>query len=74
MRFHNHVIPIAHVILFFKAIVVIELITPIVKGHLDYKDPDCDAQNLLKLLKGQVFHWPKALMSRDIPPDFQADL
>jgi hypothetical protein len=43
MRFHNHVIPIAHVILFFKAIVAIELTTLIARGHLDYKDPDCDA-------------------------------
>jgi len=74
MRFHNHVIPTAHVILFFEAIVVIELITLIARGHLDYKDPDCDAQNLSKLPKGQVFHWPKALVSRDIPLDFQADL
>jgi hypothetical protein len=74
MRFHNHVIPITHVILFFEAIVITELITPIVKGHLDYKDPDYDIQNLLKFLKGQVFHWPKALVSRDISLDFQANL
>jgi hypothetical protein len=74
MRFHNHVIPAAHMILFFEAIVAIELTTLIAKGHLDYKDPDCDAQNLSELPRGQVFHWPKALVSRDIPLNFQADL
>jgi hypothetical protein len=43
MRFHNHVIPATHMILFFKAIITTELTTPIAGGHLDYKDPDCDA-------------------------------
>jgi hypothetical protein len=54
--FHNHVIPTAHVILFFKAIITTELTTPIPGGHLDYKDPDYDAQNLSELPRGQVFH------------------
>jgi hypothetical protein len=61
-------------ILFFEAIVITKLTTLITKGHLDYKDLDYNAQNLSKLLRGQVFHWLKALVSRDIPPDFQADL
>jgi hypothetical protein len=74
MRFHNHVIPAAHMILFFEAIVATELTTPIARGHLDYKDPDYDTQNLSELPRGQVFHWLKALVSRDILPDFQADL
>jgi hypothetical protein len=70
MRSHNHVIPEAHVILFFQAITAIELITLIPKDNLDYSDPDCDAINLSKLLKGQVFYWPKLLMSPDLPLDF----
>jgi hypothetical protein len=74
MRFHNHVIPVAHMILFFEAIVVTKLTTPIARGHLDYKDLDCDVQNLSELPRGQVFYWLKLLMSRDMPPDFQADL
>jgi hypothetical protein len=56
MRFYNHVILNTHVILFFEAIAVIELIALIPRGNLDYKDPDYDAINLLKLFKGQVFH------------------
>ena len=67
-------IPTAHAILFFEAIIATELTTPIPGGHLDYKDPDCDAQNLSELPRGQVFHWPKLLVSRDMLLDFQADL
>ena len=52
MRFHNHVILIAQVILFFEAIIDIELITLIVKGHLDYINLDYNVQNLSALLKG----------------------
>jgi hypothetical protein len=74
MRFHNHVILTAHVILFFEVINVTELTAPIPRGNLDYSDPNYGAINLLKLLKGQVFHWPKLLMSHDFLPDFQANL
>jgi hypothetical protein len=74
MRFHNHVIPTAHVILFFEAISVTELTAPIPGGNLDYSDPDCGAINLSEFPRGQVFHWPKLLVSHDFLPDFQADL
>jgi hypothetical protein len=74
MRFHNHMIPTTHMILFFEAIIATKLTTLIAKGHLNYKDPDYDIQNLSELPRGQVFHWPKLLVSRDMPPDFQANL
>lgn len=74
MRFHNHVIPEAHVILSFQAITVTELIIPIPGGNLDYSDPECDTTNLSELPRGQVFYWPKLLVSPDLPPDFQVDL
>ena len=67
-------IPEAHVILFFQAITVTELIAPIPGGNLDYSDPECDATNLSELPRGQVFHWPKLLVSPDLLPDFQANL
>jgi hypothetical protein len=56
MRFHNHVIPTAHVILFFEAISATELIAPIPGSNLDYSDPDYGTINLSELPRGQVFH------------------
>ena len=70
MRFHNYGIPIIHVILFFEAITVIELISLILKGDLGYNNLKCDIINLSELLKGQVFHWPELLVSRDFPRDY----
>jgi hypothetical protein len=51
-----------------------EVSSPVPGGQLDYSDPDCDAINISGLPKGQLFHWPKLLVSYDLPPDFQADL
>jgi hypothetical protein len=72
--FHNQVIPTTHMLLFFDSITKPEMATPIIRGQLDYTDPDCDATNISDLPKGQVFHWPKLLVSHDWPKDFQADL
>jgi hypothetical protein len=74
LKFHNHMIPSVHVLLFFDSIVDTEVSVPVPGGQLDYVDPDCEAFNISGLPKGQVFHWPKLLVSYDLPPDFQADL
>jgi len=74
LKFHNHMIPSVHVLLFFDSIVDTEVSVPVPRGQLDYVDPDCEAVNISGLPKGQVFHWPKLLVSYDLPPDFQADL
>jgi hypothetical protein len=63
MRFHNHTIPPANILLFFESIIEPGLSSPIPGGQLDYTDPDCEAVNISGLLKGQVFHWEKALVS-----------
>jgi hypothetical protein len=63
LRFHNHTIPPANMLLFFESIVKTELFSPIPGGQLDYTDPDCEAVNISGLPKGQVFHWEKVLVS-----------
>jgi hypothetical protein len=68
LSFHNHMIPAAHVLLFFDAIATTEVSIPIPGGQLDYVDPDCEAVYISALPKGQVFHWPKLLVSHDLPP------
>lgn len=61
-------------LLFFDNIADTEISAPVPGGQLDYVDPDYEAVNISELPKGQVFHWPKLLISHDWPEDFQADL
>ena len=61
-------------ILFFETIIIIKLISLIFESDLSYNNLEYNIINLSEFLKGQVFHWPELLVSRDFPRDYQADL
>jgi hypothetical protein len=73
LDFHNQEIPHAHMLLIFRGLDKRELMRPIPGGQLDYTDPHEKNFNVATLINGQLFHWPKDLVSHDnlkrpIPP------
>jgi len=65
LDFHNQEIPHAHMLLIFRELDKRELMRPIPGGQLDYTDPHEKNFNVATLNNGQLFHWPKDLVSHD---------
>ena len=65
LEFHNQEIPHAHMLLIFRELDKRELIRPIPGGQLDYTDPQKKKFNVATLINGQLFQWPKDLLSHD---------